>query len=198
MPNIKMLNINLSWIAVKGLDKVAVLDTLGLAEVPPDVEPFYPKQAVAELPSGWVIILAEDFMYPTPKRMAALSVGGMALACSIDERVMYSVARGYADGQAVWSVDHNGGEKGIYHLDVAGAPPPELAEARARRTALQDAEGGAEAEVDFVFEVPAETIEALCGYRFDSEREDGPTFTALEPVKKAKGGGWLAKLFGRR
>ena len=191
------MSFHLSWIAVKGLDKAGVLDALGLAETPEDEEPFYSKEEVAELPSGWVIILSQDFMYPTPERLAALSAGGAALACSIDERVMYSVARGYADGKAVWSADHDGGEKGLYHLDVAGSPPPELAEVRTRLTAQQDMEGGEDAEVDFVYELPAELSLALCGYRFDPD-EEGPAFTPLEPAKKAKGGGFLSKLFGRK
>lgn len=191
-----MPSLSLSWIAVKGPSKDVILSELGLIEVPPDVEPFYSKHAMAESPSGWVIILAENFNYPTPKRMAAVSVGGTALACSIDERVMYSVARLYEDGKAVWSVDHNGGEKGLYHLDVAGDPPPEFAPIRARVVAEQDAEGGENADVDLVFDVPTELSLTLCGYRFDPQVE-GPAFKALEEAKAA-GAGWLARLFRRK
>jgi hypothetical protein len=190
-----MPSLSLSWIAVKGPSKDVVLSELGLIEVPPDVEAFHSKHAMAELPSGWLIILAKDFNYPTPRRMAAVSAGGMALACSIDERVMYSVARLYEEGRAVWSVDHNGGEKGLYHLDVAGDPPPELAAIRARATVEQDAEGE-DADVDVVFDVPTELSLALCGYRFDPQ-VDGPAFKALKEAKAA-GGGWLAKVFGRK
>jgi hypothetical protein len=189
------MSFHLSWIAVKGPSKGDVLATLGLAEAPADDDPSYFQHCVAELPSGWIIIVAEDFMYPTPKRMAAVSTGATAIACSIDERTMYSVARGYADGQAVWSVDHDGGQKGIYHLDVAGTPPPEFAAVRDRLKAQQEAEGGADGEVDYVFDVPACTIEALCGYRFDPLEEGGPTFKPLEKIK-SKGGGWLGRLFG--
>ena len=95
------------------------------------------------------------------------------------------------------SVDHNGGEKGLYHLDVAGDPPPELASIRASVVVEQDAEGGEDADVDLMFDVPTELSLTLCGYRFDPQ-EEGPPFKALEEVKKAAGGGWLAKLFGRK
>jgi hypothetical protein len=199
------MSFSLSWIAVKGPSKDAVLATLGLVEAPEveeaneeaDFPPAF-DHSLAELPSGWIIILAKDFGYPTPKRMAALSEGGTAIACSIEEHVMCSVARCYADGQAVWSVDHNGGEKGSYHLDVAGAPPPEYAAVRDRLTAVQDAKGGADAQADYVFDVPGDLSEVLCGYKFDPERKDGPTFTALGRAKKAKGGGLLGRLFGRK
>ncbi len=194
---------SLSWLAVKGLTKDAVLNTLGLVEAPGDDEQneegVYPPafdHSLAELPSGWIVILTKDFGYPTPKRMAAVSVGGTAIACSIEEHVMYSVARLYKDGKAVWSVDHNGGELGVYHLDVAGDPPPELAPIRDRVAADQESEGGEDADVDLMFDVPGELSLSLCGYRFDAE-EDGPAFKALEPVKTA-GGGWMAKLLGRK
>jgi hypothetical protein len=189
-----MPSLSLSWIALKGLPKDSILSRLGLVEVAPEVEPFYHKHEVVELPSGWVIILATDFNYPAPARMAAVSIGGTCLACSIDERVMYSVARLYEDGKAVWSVDHNGGEKGLYHLEVAGDPPPELAEIRARITAEQDAEGGDAADVDLIFDVPAELSKALCGYRYGSD-DEGPRFTALNEIR-VKGRSWLGKLFG--
>jgi hypothetical protein len=189
-----MASLSLSWIAIRGPGKDAVLSALGLFEVDPTGR-FHGRHELAELPFGWIIILAADFNYPSPARMAAVSVGGVALACSIDERVMYSVARLYEDGKAVWSVDHNGGDKGVYHLDVAGDPPPELAAIRTRLTAEQDDEGGVKAGVDLLFDIPAELSQALCGYRFDPLTE-GPAFTPLEPVK-TKRGGWLGRLFGR-
>lgn len=187
------MSFHLSWIAVKGSNKETVLSALDLVEA--QAEPRRPMWALAEL-GEWLIVLAEDFNYPTPARMAAVSVAGSALACSIDERVMYSVARLYEHGKAVWSVDHNGGEKGLYHLDIAGDPPPELASIRARVAAEQDAEGGESADVDLMFDVPSELSLALCGYRFDPQ-EEGPAFKALERAKGV-GGGWLAKLFGRK
>ena len=187
------MSFHLSWIAVKGLDKPALLETLGLAEV--EADRLRPDWALAEL-GDWLVVLAEDFSDPSPKLMAMASTGGVALACSIDERTVYSVACGYADGQAVWSVDHDGGQKGVYHLNIAGTPPPEFTAARDRLKAQQDAEGGEDAGVDYVFDVPACTIEALCGYKFDPQEEGGPVFRPLEKIKPK--GGLLGKLFGRK
>jgi hypothetical protein len=189
-----MPSLSLSWIAIKGPTKDDILSVLGLTEGAQN--PSYSRYHAAELPSGWTLILSSDFNYPSPARMAAVSVGGTALACSIDERVMYSVARLYEDGKAVWSVDHNGGEKGVYHLEIAGDPPPELASIRTRITAEQDAEGGDSAGVDLMFDLGPELSDALCGYRFDPNKE-APDFTALEPLKK-KGAGLLDRLFGQR
>ena len=189
------MGFHLSWIAIRGPSKDVVLSALGLVEVDQDAEAFDCKHQLAELPSGWLVILAADFNYPAPARMAAVSVGGTALACSIDERTMYSVTRLYEDGKAVWSVDHDGGQEGVYHLDVAGAPPPELAFIRSRLLAEQDRAGGEEAQVDLVFDVPTELSEVLCGYRFDSQKDE-PKFRTLEKTRR-RGANWLARLFRR-
>ncbi|HVY34209.1 MAG TPA: hypothetical protein VG960_07285 [Caulobacteraceae bacterium] len=188
------MNFCLSWIAIKGPSKASVLQVLGLTEVAADVQPLQSKYEVAELPSGWTVILAADFNYPSPARMAAVSLGGKALACSINERTMYSVARFYEDGKAVWSVDHDGGEKGVYHLDVAGDPPSELTEVRARLTARQDEKGGEDSDTDYLIELSGELSQVLCGYHFDPQ-EAAPPFTPLQKVG-GRGGGWLRKLFG--
>ena len=193
------MNLSCSWIAVKGPDKETVLSTLDWLEAAPGSNPDLNWAEMIVTASGWIVIFIHDFNYPTPKRMAAVSVGGTAVACSIDERVMYSVARGYADGQAVWSVDHDGGQRGHYHLSIAGDPPPELAAVRARLTAEQDAAGGDGARVDYLFDLPASLTEALTGFNLPPEGQ-GIDTVALEPAP-SKGGGLFAALgglFGRK
>jgi hypothetical protein len=193
-----MMGASLSWIGIKGQDKAAVLAVLGLVEAPEDTEPYYVEHWMAELPSGWILVQAKDFMFPKPERMAALSAGGgQAVACSIEEHVMYSVARGYADGKAVWSIDHDGGQHGAYHLDVAGSPPPEFAVIHDRLKAQQDAEEGEAAEADYMFDIGPQLSEALCGYAFGSEKAEDVVLRPLERPR-AKTGGLLGRLLGRK
>lgn len=191
------MGMSLSWIAVKGVDKPALLEALGLEEVDRqwDLYSPTPPQALATL-DDWLIVLAKNFDYPSAERMTKISVGGTALSCSIEEHVMYSVARCYQDGQRVWSVDHDGG-KGVHHLDIVGAPPAELAAVSEHLAAQQAAEDVEGAEVDHIFDVPADTIKALCGFKIDDEEADSVVFKLLEPVG-GKGGGFLTKLFGRK
>ena len=194
------MSFHLSWIAVKGPTKEDVLAALSLREAPADEVPDEYTQydwALAELPSGWMIILAQDFKYPMPKRLAALSTRGTAIACSLDERSMYSVARLYQDGQAVWSVDHDGGTHGALHLDVSGKAPPELAAVRERLNAEQEKAGGDEAETDYIFDVPADLCDALTGYKFDPRRTEDLGFRRLES-SKSSGGKFVDWLLGRK
>jgi len=167
------MGVALSWIAARGLGKADMLGALGLVEVQADIEPSYVEHWMADLPSGWTLFQAKDFMFPKPERMAAISAAGEAIACSIEEHVMYSVVRGYVRGQAVWSVDHDGGKRGVYHLDVAGSPPPEFAVLRDKLKAKQDEEGGLDARADYMFELPAELSDALCGYAFEFPASEG-------------------------
>jgi hypothetical protein len=165
---------------VKGLDRAGVLGELGLVETPAENDPAHARHSVADL----------------PERMAALSASGTAIACSFDERTMYSVVRGYTDGNAIWSIDHDGGTHGPSHLDIAGKPPAEPAMVRERLQAEQtkaDAEG---VGVDYIFNVPLDLSQALCGYKFDPERDDGPEFQPLDVVK-TKRVGLFGKLFGK-
>ena len=104
---------------------------------------------------------------------------------------MVSAAYAFRDGARVWSVTHNP-EEGLYHLAVEGEPPPQLEAIRARLTAEQDGEEDETADVDFLFDAPAELVAALTGYRFDED--DSISFTQLRPIRR----GLLQSWFGRR
>jgi hypothetical protein len=185
------MNISISWIAIKGIETGDVLQALGL-KLAADRD--RRSREYVHVMDGWTIVLSMDFNFPTPERMAAVSAGGIAIGCSMDNRVMFSVARGYAYGQAVWAIEHDGGQKGSSHLAVAGDPPPEWAAVRQHAERQQAEEDAQAAEVDFVFEAPMDLALALSGYRFDECAETPLEFRPL--VRKASGDGGLGKFFG--
>jgi hypothetical protein len=193
------MGFRLSFIATKGMNRADALAALNLYDTGEAVSLETMSWVCADLPDQWFLVLTDTFDFPTPERMAAVSVGGAAIACSVDEHVMYSVARGYREGLAVWSIDHDGGEKGVRHLDVAGDPPPEWPAVRERLSKEQDNEGGEDALVDWLFDAPAELAYALCGYRYDEEDVKGQTiaFTRVAEERRPGRGGFLGRLFGR-
>jgi hypothetical protein len=118
------------------------------------------KFSCATLPGGWLVIYSNEFGYASPKRIAALSPGTLAIGCTIEEHVMFSGLRACADGSEVWSVTHDA-DDGIYDLRTNGELPGAFAAIRDRLLEQQDQAGGSNAEVDYVFEIPIELAASL-------------------------------------
>lgn len=190
---------SLSWFAVKA-DRAGVLESLG-AEAAELVD-FPRRWGVGDLPNGWVILVFErDLKGAFEPRCAALSALGPAVACAVEEHVMYQEARGYADGAEVWRVVHDS-ERGRFHLEVSGEPPKALEKIRREAVAEQEAEGGEDADVDLIADVPLLLAQGVCGFKHD---EEWPASLAFEELRKARpaGGapkepGFFQRLFGRR
>jgi hypothetical protein len=197
------LGFSISWIAVTGVDKDVALNRLGVVDTGEEAEEDDYVFSCTPLPDGWLLILSDDFNYPNADRMAAISVGGEAIAFIVEEHVMYSAARCYRDGSLVWSIDHDGGDKGAHHLDVAGGPPPELAAIHQRLSREQAEEDAGDAMTDCIFDVPVELSEVLCGYRHDRVRPEGEAlvFTVLRDTtprsrRVTAGGGLFTAIAG--
>ncbi len=189
------MGFSISWIGVHGMSRERILETVGLVEAP---KGHRKSKAVSwSLPNGWTFLLTQDFNYPTPGRMDALSAEGKAIALSADDRVMYSVVRGYENGAAVFAIEHDGGEHGPRHMATLGKLPPEWSAIRKRLGQRQTREDRGVAEVDFMFDAPLELAKAICGYRFDEEWPKGqpPEETALVDKNKF---GLLGLIFGKR
>jgi len=180
-----------SWIAIRGLSQAEAIAQLGLEpgnEIPSGALPTF---GIGEAPDGWVVLVFwgerafED-------RFVALSKGRAAVACFEEERVMYSEARGYADGTETWRAVHDC-EKGLRHIETRGALPQSFVEIEARLAKQQDEDDGA----DFFFDIPPELAKSVCGFRLLGEPEI--TFIDLiDPNAPRKKPGLLGRLFGAR
>lgn len=180
------MGFSIAWVAVRGLSKDDILARLGLADTGEPDEANETPVSGAALPGGGYLVFFNDFGHPAAQAgsMALLSAGAEALGCQVEEHVMASAAFLYRDGTKVWEVVHLADE-GLYHLEVGGTPPALLETIHAEMRATQDEQGGLEAEVDCLFEVPLMLATALYGYRHDEAALlSGETlaFTELVPA----------------
>jgi len=177
---------SIAWIAVRGTSKEEVLDRLSLADTGEPDEANESAVSGAALPGGGYLVFFNDMAHPATQApsMARLSEACEALGCQVEEHVMASASFLYKNGVKVWDVVHLA-EEGLYHLAVDGAPPPLLDTIHTEMKAAQDEQGGLDADVDWLFEVPLMLATALCGYRHDEAAllsGEELQFTGLVPV----------------
>jgi hypothetical protein len=110
--------------------------------------------------------------------LALVSAKTDAVACSIEEHVMVSLACQWSGGAEVWSATHDA-QRSIEHLEVTGRLPDFADEVRSQLLAQQAEETGADVQVDFVFEVPLELARRIVGFKHDEEG-DPARFEVLE------------------
>jgi hypothetical protein len=116
-----------------------------------------------EIPGGWHLVLFNRGK-TDDQLLARLSAKGELVSCFVEDHVMFSSASGWSRGMQGWKILHDC-EEGRYHRDVSGNPPPTLTEFRERLRQEQDAAGGEKADVDFIYDVPAEVAKSLTGFR---------------------------------
>ena len=92
---------------------------------------------------------------------------------------MLSVAIDYLNGQEKWAIRHEGDGDDIFHLERTGALPEFYTQIEDEMISTQRNEGGRDAGVDYIFEIPLLTAKNACGFKHD---ESNFAFTALEPT----------------
>jgi hypothetical protein len=192
-----------SWIAVQGLDPAIALDVLGMAAARElEADDFPERLGMGQLPGGWLLVLSSDFD-DAFTRLSVLASHGPAVACAMEEHVMYSEARGYSDGVEAWRVVSDCEKED--QIAVIGEPPAGFMDIRADVQRQQDAAGGKDADADYLFDVPPKVAESICGFRLGEPDPEGLRFTELRRAARSKpvddgatGGGFFARLFGRR
>ena len=190
---------SLSWLAVKGKPAAEVLRELhlrGTSESGLDGESAF---AGAAADNGWYLIVARGAEHDmiAPAVAARLSTGCKVLTCTVEEHVMFSQAAGWENGTRRWLVTHEG-ENGPVGISEEGTLPPEYAPIRDRLLAEQESNGGANADVDYLFDIPVALVQSFVGYKHD---ETNPAleergFEVLEPDGAASSKpSWIRRLF---
>ncbi len=156
---------SLSWAALKGGNLQTACAALGLRATGKREEIAESKIVGAALPTGWYLVQF-DRSEMEDREIARYSQSGEVVCCYVEDHVMVSWASGWREGKKVWSVVHDC-EEDRFHLDIQGKAPSELKDIAERRIAEQRAEGGEKADVDLVYDVPADIAKALTGYRHD-------------------------------
>jgi hypothetical protein len=176
---------SLSWAAVKSTPE-AVQSALGLRATG-QREEFPESRIVAtSLPNGWYIVIYNK-CEAARKALEPLSRLGEVIYCSVEEHVMVSAAATWNSGKRLWFVEHDA-QQGIYNLQVAGQPPDAFGVIRDREKGKQDAEGGENADVDYMFDIPVELARELTGFRHDQSVPgiEGDAYEVLEAAKQSK------------
>jgi hypothetical protein len=178
-----------AWMAMKGTDADTACTALGLerkggSQPHPETE-----FTGAALPGGWYLVVGNrsGYEFIAHNDLAALSQAREIIVCEVEEHVMYSSAALWRDGSCLWKVVHES-DRGIYHLEVEGEPPPEFEAVRAEYVAKQDGESDEDMRVDFIFEVPLRLARDIVGYKHDQVEatEKRPSFEELAIGKGVK------------
>ena len=175
----------ISWIAVSGKKPQQVLEELGLS--PTGEKEEFPESnfTCASLPGSWFLVFANEFgsSITSEKVLISLSAGCKLVSCQVEEHVMFSSAAYYSNGSQAWRIEHDA-QQSIYHLFTAGSPPAQFDEAHAKLKQEQDNAGGADADVDYIFDVPIAVAQAVTSYRHDMDIEaaDSEPFEVLRKV----------------
>jgi hypothetical protein len=191
-----------SWVAVQGLAPERALAALELEIAAESGNDFLNGTSLIAWSNGWLLVVSDDSQDAFEGNLARLAVLGPAVACSINEHVMYSEARGYEAGQQLWRVIHDpDGDESLYSLQISGTPPKHLEGIVRDIRAEQESEGGEDAGVDFMFDIPPKLAESICGFMLGESDPDDNHCSELQPI-----GGWpvpvrkpglFARLFGR-
>jgi hypothetical protein len=81
---------------------------------------------------------------------------------------MASSSELWSGGKRKWWLSHEG-EKGPKGLSVEGVLPEAFPAIRKEMEELQLAEGGDDAEVDYIFEIPLKVAQSLVGFKHDKD-----------------------------
>lgn len=115
---------SLFWIAAKGLNKDILHSRLQLAGTDKLAMKRELRAQSREQPDGWRLVILGRAEHPLIKvsHLATLSKGCTAVACNVEEHVMFSSAEQWTDGRCLWRLRHQG-DRDVDNLEVLGDPP---------------------------------------------------------------------------
>jgi hypothetical protein len=183
------------WLAVKGKSRAKILEELSLRVAESKSEALGSKLSGSEFSNGWYIIAAGGYGNPIieDENLRRLSAGCEVVAGGAESHVMCSTACGWKDGLEIWWMDHDS-EVDVENLSTRGQLPAEFAGIHEKLLADQEAEGGPDCGVDFMFSAPDILTKKLTGYSYEGSESD-EVWHSLIPAPPRKS--WLGGLFGR-
>ena len=194
----KTLGFTLSWLGVKGKPTEAILAELRLRSTGVSAMEGESPFVGAMSDAGWYIIVADyaEHQLISAAVVERLSTDCDVLTCTVEEHVMISEATGWRNGRRLWSVTHRAEARAL-DIDAEGELPPEFESIRDDFTGRQEAAGGADADVDYIGEIPVVLAQRFTGYKHDeiSKPFGGRGFEVLEQIDPPKTS-WVQRLFG--
>jgi hypothetical protein len=164
------MGFSISWCAVREESADRFIQKLGLS--PTGATEEFPDSLIStgKLATGWRVIWHNQYACPyfRLEDLALLSRDHDVLLCLVEEHVMASSAELWSSGKRKWWVSHEGGN-GPKGLCIDGDLPQVFPAIRKEMEELQLAEGGADAAVDYIFEIPLKAAQSLVGFKHDEE-----------------------------
>jgi hypothetical protein len=152
------MGFSISWVAIKGKPKTAVLSELGLRATGGIESVSDWPIGGSELPGGWYLLFLDELAHPFTEEDVLSKLS--------EEHVMASAAFAYQNGKKVWDVTHES-ELGKRHLLESGQLPSEYLQVRDTLIKEQDV-GDREAHgVDYIWDIPVTLAYEVVGFRHD-------------------------------
>lgn len=173
---------SLIWLAVKDKTKSSLLEELNLSETTQKED--FPESDITgmPLPSGWYLISINkiDEKYLDKNLLTFLSKDCKLITCLVEETVMVSTAQSWENGKLAWEVVHDS-QQGLLHLTTQGDLPENFNSIKTKKIKEQEAEGGEDAGVDIIIEIPLLLAESITDYKHDafSDEQAEIKFTVL-------------------
>lgn len=166
------MGFSISWIAVRAENHDSIFELLGVNPTDEEDEYFESKFSGSALKNGWFLLVGQgcENRLVSQHVLSELSSYGPTVACSIEEHVMYSSVEYWDSGSKKWSVAHDA-QKGIYNLEASGALPNSFESLKTKVSKDQEAEGGQNADVDLIFDIPLLLASELTGFKHDEDCE---------------------------
>lgn len=183
----------ISWYAVREANAEQFLQSLALTLTAKTSE--FPNSMIsaAKLDTGWRVLWYNGYRCPflRERDLRRISTAYDVLACHVEEHVMASSAGMWSGGKRKWWLSHEGHE-GPKGLDSEGELPGSFPAIQQEMEQRQLAEGGANAGVDYIFEIPLKVAQSLVGFKHDEDpRLLGKQFVELSRA------GFLHRLIGK-
>jgi hypothetical protein len=173
------MGFSLSWVAIDAAAEKTLFEHFGLEELEEsaDMPDFKLSGALLQ---GWYLMVADRTDALVDEQLLkSLSEHGRVIAAMVEEHVMFSSAEEWLNGERVWGAIHVS-DAGLLHIGVEGDLPNSYATIHQNLFAQQEKDGGKDADVDHIIDIPLELAAELTGYRHDT---DGWPFRELRAAR---------------
>jgi hypothetical protein len=162
----------ISWCAVREGGAEQFLQELGLSPTGETEELPESLISTGKLDTGWRVVWYNKYGCPflKPEDLAKLSITRDVLLCLVEEHAMASSTELWSSGKKKWWISHEG-EHGPKGLSVEGNVPEVFPAIRKEMEDMQLAEGGDDADVDYIFEIPLKVAQSLVGFKHDEDSQ---------------------------
>jgi hypothetical protein len=162
----------ISWCAVREEGAEQFLQELSLSATGETEELPESLISTGKLDTGWRVVWYNKYSCPflNPQDLSKLSITRDVLLCLVEEHAMASSSEFWSSGKKQWSMSHEG-EHGPKGLSVEGNVPEVFPAIRKEMEDTQLAEGGDDADVDYIFEIPLKVAQSLVGFKHDEDSQ---------------------------